>query len=34
LCAARAAGLDRMTVHKMASRRGVAYVRGRGRDED
>jgi len=32
--AARAAGLDRMTVHKMLSRRGVAYVRGRGRDDD
>ena len=27
--AARAAGLDRMTVHKMLNRRGVANVRGR-----
>jgi transcriptional regulator of acetoin/glycerol metabolism len=31
--AARAAGLDRMTVHKMLSRLGVAYVRGRRDDE-
>ncbi len=32
--AARAAGLDRMTVHKMLNRRGVAYVRRGGRDDD